>query len=113
MEITVDYMKMQLDQSLERFNACIDILNHYSELLNHEHKLAFLEELEAKLPIKFSNVSTNRIHVKPVINFLNKYFLFCDEEEGEGVQIHSKSTTIGGMRYRVTVLDNIPHKREV
>ena len=111
MEITVDYMKMQLDQSLERFNACIDILNHYSELLNHEHKLAFLEELEAKLPIKFKNVSENRIHVKPLINFLNKYFLFCGEDEG--VQIHSKSTTIGGMRYRVTVLDNIPNKREV
>ena len=111
MEITVDYMKMQLDQSLERFNTCIDILNHYSELLNHEHKLAFLEELEAKLPITFKNVSENRIHVKPVINFLNKYFLFCDEFEG--VQIHSKSTTIGGMRYRVTVLDNIPSKKEV
>ena len=111
MEITVDYMKMQLDQSLERFNACIDILNHYSELLNHEHKLAFLEELEAKLPITFKNVSENRIHVKPVINFLNKYFLFCGEDEG--VQIHSKSTTIGGCRYRVTVLDNIPSKKEV
>ena len=96
MEITVDYMKMQLDQSLERFNACIDILNHYSELLNHEHKLAFLEELEAKLPIKFSNVSTNRIHVKPVINFLNKYFLFCSEDEG--VQTESQSRTIGGCR---------------
>ena len=111
MEITVDYMQMQLDQSLERFNTCIDVLNHYSELLNHEHKLAFLEELEAKLPIKFSNVSENRIHVKPLINFLNKYFLFCGEFEG--VQVHSKSTTIGGMRYRVTVLNNIPHKREV
>ena len=111
MEITVDYMKMQLDQSLERFNACIDILNHYSELLNHEHKLAFLEELEAKLPITFKNVSENRIHVKTVINFLNKYFLFCDEDEG--VQVESQSRTIGGCRYRVTVLDNIPHKREV
>ena len=111
MEITVDYMKMQLDQSLERFNTCIDILNHYSELLNHEHKLAFLEELEAKLPITFKNVSANRIHVKPLINFLNKYFLFCDEDEG--VQIDSQSRTIGGMRYRVTVLNNIPSKKEV
>ena len=111
MEITVDYMKMQLDQSLERFNTCIDILNHYSELLNHEHKLAFLEELEAKLPISFENVSENRIHVKPLINFLNKYFLFCHEDEG--VQVESQSRTIGGCRYRVTVLYNIPHKREV
>ena len=111
MEITVDYMKMQLDQSLERFNACIDILNHYSELLNHEHKLAFLEELEAKLPITFKNVSESRIHVKPLINFLNKYFLFCDENEG--VQVESQSRTIGGCRYRMTVLDNIPSKREV
>ena len=111
MEIIIDYTLMQMDQSLERYNKCIDILNHYSELLNHEHKLAFLEELEAKLPITFKNVSENRIHVKPLINFLNKYFLFCDEDEG--VQIHSKSTTIGGMRYRVTVLDNIPSKREV
>ena len=111
MEIIIDYMKMQMDQSLERFNACIDVLNHYSELLNHEHKLAFLEELEAKLPIKFNNVSENRIHVKPLINFLNKYFLFCDENEG--VQVESQSRTIGGMRYRVTVLDNIPSKKEV
>lgn len=111
MEIIIDYMKMQLDQSLERFNTCIDILNHYSELLNHEHKLAFLEELEAKLPITFKNVSETRIHVKPLINFLNKYFLFCNETEG--VQVHSSSRTIGGMRYRVTVLNNIPHKREV
>ena len=111
MEIIIDYMKMQMDQSLERFNACIDVLNHYSELLNHEHKLAFLEELEAKLPIKFNNVSENRIHVKPLINFLNKYFLFCNETEG--VQVESQSRTIGGCRYRVTVLDNIPHKREV
>ena len=111
MEITVDYMKMQLDQSLDRYNKCIDILNHYSELLNHEHKLAFLEELEAKLPITFKNVSENRIHVKPLINFLNKYFLFCDENEG--VQVESQSRTIGGCRYRVTVLDNIPNKREV
>lgn len=111
MEIVVDYMKMQLDQSLERFNACIDVLNHYSELMNHEHKLAFLEELEAKLPITFNNVSANRIHVKPVINFLNKYFLFCDEDEG--VQVDSQSRTIGGCRYRVTVLYNIPNKKEV
>lgn len=111
MEIIIDYMKMQMDQSLERYNTCIDVLNHYSELLNHEHKLAFLEELEEKLPIKFHNVSETRIHVKPVINFLNKYFLFCDEDEG--VQIHSKSTTIGGMRYRVTTLNNIPSKKEV
>lgn len=111
MEIIIDYMKMQLDQSLERFNTCIDILNHYSELLNHEHKLAFLEELEEKLPIKFNNVSENRIHVKPLINFLNKYFLFCDENEG--VQVESQSRTIGGCRYRVTVLYNIPNKKEV
>lgn len=111
MEIVVDYMKMQLDQSLERFNACIDVLNHYSELLNHKHKLAFLEELEAKLPITFKNVSENRIHVKPVINFLNKYFLFCNETEG--VQVESQSRTIGGCRYRVTVLYNIPNKKEV
>ena len=111
MEIVVDYMKMQLDQSLERYNKCIDVLNHYSELLNHEHKLAFLEELEAKLPITFKNVSDSRIHVKPLINFLNKYFLFCGEDEG--VQIDSQSRTIGGMRYRVTVLNNIPSKKEV
>ena len=111
MEIIIDYMKMQMDQALERYNTCIDILNHYSELLNHEHKLAFLEELEEKLPITFKNVSATRIHVKPLINFLNKYFLFCDEDEG--VQVDSQSRTIGGCRYRVTVLDNIPHKREV
>ena len=111
MEIVVDYMKMQLDQSLERYNKCIDILNHYSELLNHEHKLAFLEELEAKLPITFKNVSATRIHVKPLINFLNKYFLFCNETEG--VQVTTQCKTIGGCRYRVTVLYNIPNKREV
>jgi hypothetical protein len=110
-EIIIDYMKMQMDQSVERYNTCIDILNHYSELLNHEHKLAFLEELEEKLPITFKNVSATRIHVKPLINFLNKYFLFCDEDEG--VQVDSQSRTIGGCRYRVTVLYNIPNKKEV